>query len=640
MAITIDYTTFIVHVPRTDLTLVQSVPTEIRSMDLNWFRLEVKAIEDTALGMPYPDVTSHNTEVSLGGLTYARTIEILDPYTVTFEDGQYAVDLPGANSNLADKTNVNQVSVRPQNSAGMISSPDIEYAAFNGGISYDDVNGYPGTGQVSSGANIGTPRAPSNNVYDSRTIAMYRGFTTGYIINDMNIPVYELDGFTPFEMYGFTFQGSGKDRTNINIPEDALVYSCTYLASHITGYLDGDNTLIDCLIDNLYYIKGFIEQCVLAPGTIVLGGSDTAHFLDCYSGVPGTGTPTIDMGGSGQPLALRNYNGGIKLINKDGPESVSIDLNSGQVKLDMVTVTNGVIVVRGVGKLIDSTTGNHIHSGTYGDLEIINELVSTVTTAATMLNYPLTNHTTPGTVGAALHDISYTDKFVFINTELGTNGDGKSNSPFNNVSDAVDFAESVGWRKLIFLADATLERTLKNFTVEGIGLPTIDLNGQNVDKSEFLKVKLSGTQVGEITAREVVLMNGLSGVNGVYKESGLAGNITCADNCIVTIASISSLFVSGIIANSIDMGAGNTSVIVNARKISGFLLLQNCNTVTKVATLEFSGGRCELDNSNTSGTIGVAGIPFSALQDDSNGSNVLTVGMLPSAATVWEYERV
>ena len=82
------------------------------------------------------------------------------------------------------------------------------------------------------------------------------------------------------------------------------------------------------------------------------------------------------MGGSGQPLALRNYNGGIKLINKNGPESVSIDLNSGQVKIDMTTVTNGTLVIRGIGKLIDADTGDHIHTGTYGDLVIYNELVN------------------------------------------------------------------------------------------------------------------------------------------------------------------------------------------------------------------------------------------------------------------------
>ena len=253
---------------------------------------------------------------------------------------------------------------------------DIEYASFSGGITYDDVNGFDGTGYAPNGAAIGTQRAPSSNVYDSRTIAETRGFRKGYIVNDMDIPIYELDGFTPFEMYGFTFIGSGKDRTDVTIPEDALVYDNTYIDCHAQGYLDGNNTLFDCLIDNLYYIKGYIESCVLAPGIITLGGNDTAHFLDCFSGVPGTGTPTIDMGGSGQPLALRNYNGGIKLINKSGPESVSIDLNSGQIKIDMTTVTNGVIVCRGNGKLIDADTGDYIHTGTYGDLVIYNELVN------------------------------------------------------------------------------------------------------------------------------------------------------------------------------------------------------------------------------------------------------------------------
>ena len=137
MAISIDWNTKVIFVPRNDLTLVQSNPTEIRNMDLNWFRLQLKDIEDSAVGMNFPDTHRHNTEVSLGGLTYARTLEILDPYTVTFEDGQWAVNLIGANSNVGDKANVNQVSIRPQNSAGMTSSPAIEYSSFNGYVSID-----------------------------------------------------------------------------------------------------------------------------------------------------------------------------------------------------------------------------------------------------------------------------------------------------------------------------------------------------------------------------------------------------------------------------------------------------------------------------------------------------------------------
>jgi hypothetical protein len=49
---------------------------------------------------------------------------------VTFEDGQYAVNLVGANSNIPDKTNVNQVSVRAFNTAGLVVASDVDTSQF------------------------------------------------------------------------------------------------------------------------------------------------------------------------------------------------------------------------------------------------------------------------------------------------------------------------------------------------------------------------------------------------------------------------------------------------------------------------------------------------------------------------------
>jgi hypothetical protein len=138
--------------------------------------------------------------------------------------------------------------------------------------------------------------------------------------------------------------------------------------------LDGDTHVEDCIIENLTFVSGVIERCILNAGNTVLGGGETAHFIDCKSGVPGVATHIIDCGGAGQPLAMRNYNGGIKIINKTGPESVSIDLNSGQVILSDTTVTNGTIVIRGVGKLIDEN-GDRIRSGNFNGATIVNELI-------------------------------------------------------------------------------------------------------------------------------------------------------------------------------------------------------------------------------------------------------------------------
>jgi len=120
MAISIDWETKIISIPKSYMTLTQASP-EIRGLNLNTFRLDLKDLEDDDWGMTFPDTHRHNTEVTLGGITLARTLEIINGYTVTFEDGQYAVEAKEANSNLADVMNVNQVSLRTFNSAGLIT---------------------------------------------------------------------------------------------------------------------------------------------------------------------------------------------------------------------------------------------------------------------------------------------------------------------------------------------------------------------------------------------------------------------------------------------------------------------------------------------------------------------------------------
>lgn len=227
---------------------------------------------------------------------------------------------------------------------------EIEYASFNGGVTINVADGFSGTVYPT-----GTPQEPVDNIDDAYDIAVERGFTAFYVIGDLH-----LTAATPV-LDGYSFVGSGMDRSIITIDALANVNDCAYYDAHVIGTLDGDSRLKGCVIDNLIYVKGYIEGCVLSPGTIVLAGSDTAHFLDCWSGVPGVNTPVIDLGGSGQALALRNYNGGIKLINKSGSESVSIDLNSGQIILDS-TVTNGDIVCRGIGKITDNSVGANVLS--------------------------------------------------------------------------------------------------------------------------------------------------------------------------------------------------------------------------------------------------------------------------------------
>lgn len=336
MAITIDWGTKIIYVPKADLTLIQSTPTEIRELNLNWFRMQLKDLEDGEEGMAFLDTHRHNTEVMVGGITLARVIEIINGYTVTFEDGQYAVNLVGANSNVGDVVNVNQVSVRSYNSAGLISSPDIEYASFQNCVTIDVTSPWSGTLFP-----IGTKRQPVNNLVDAMLISVYRGFTAFFVIGDLTV---DASG----DYSGMTFIGSGMSKSTVDVEASANVLGCEFIDCHLTGVLDGKSTAKNCRINDLNYINGVIQECLLEEGEITLGGSDRAVFLDCWSGGSEEEAPVINCGGSGQELVVRNYSGSLRLRNKTGSDAVAITLSAGRIHLEN-TVEAGVILVSGVG---------------------------------------------------------------------------------------------------------------------------------------------------------------------------------------------------------------------------------------------------------------------------------------------------
>ena len=116
MAVTIAWGTRVINVP---IASLEFVSTGIYKLSIDTFRLALKALEESEDGMCFPDTHQHNTEVAVAGITLARVVEIINNYTVTFEDGQYLVTLYGANSNIPDVVNFNQVSVRAVTTAGL-----------------------------------------------------------------------------------------------------------------------------------------------------------------------------------------------------------------------------------------------------------------------------------------------------------------------------------------------------------------------------------------------------------------------------------------------------------------------------------------------------------------------------------------
>jgi hypothetical protein len=172
--ISINWSTKVISVPQADLSLVSGTLYEL---DVDAFRLELKGIEDSEEGMAFDATHQHNTAVTLSGVTYARTFEIINGYTVTFQDtgSPYTVRCVGANHNIADVTNYSsEVSLIVGNSAGLIavatgagpSAADIAaavLAAMNTtppGVDVKKMNGATviGTGTVGDGwRGVGVP---------------------------------------------------------------------------------------------------------------------------------------------------------------------------------------------------------------------------------------------------------------------------------------------------------------------------------------------------------------------------------------------------------------------------------------------------------------------------------------------------
>ena len=284
--------------------------------------------------------------MSVGGVILARVIQIINGYTVTFEDGQYAVNLVGANSNVGDVVNVNQVSVRSANSAGLQDLSTLLASAYNGQVCVDVLNGQAGTSSP-----LGTRGAPVNNFADALTIAEANSISVIQLLRSATLAGASFGA-------GYVFRADS-GLIQLTVDPSADVTGCTFENMTVTGTLDGGNTFRQCNILDITYVNGFIFQCAL-NGVITLGGGAQASILDCWSNVASPADPEdhphVDMGGFGNSLALRNFSGVLGIRNYSGGGGISADMASGELLLES-TITAGEITVRGVADVVSEVTG-------------------------------------------------------------------------------------------------------------------------------------------------------------------------------------------------------------------------------------------------------------------------------------------
>ena len=268
-----------------------------------------------------------------------------------------------------------QVVLQTSSSATIQELTEIRYSAYQNAVWYQASSGNSGTAYPN-----GTPLQPLDNIPDCVAVATALGFRAIRIIGDVTLDTGDV-------LANLRVIGDDPALTTIYVNGAADVTNTQFTEATLTGVLDGGSVIRNCVIQPpLSFVEGVIRECLLEAGTITLSGSADVEFLDCWSGVAGSSTPTIDYGGSGRDLMMRNYSGGIQIINKSGADAVSIDLVSGQVKLE-ATVTAGEIVIRGSGELIDNSTGT---TTVASDGLLNNEAISSATWDALIVNHNVT----------------------------------------------------------------------------------------------------------------------------------------------------------------------------------------------------------------------------------------------------------
>ncbi len=345
MALTVDHATKIFTILQADMTLLQLVPTLIYELDLVALRNEMKALTDNEVGISYDDSHTWFPSQTVGGVQLAPVFVMINGYTITFQDGQYAVNFKGANTNLGDVVNVNQVSVRTANSAGLVQSREIEFILFDNAVTIDqgNVTGNAIAGQANP---IGTRLVPSDNIADSLFIASLRGFNELDARGNLTLGATDV-------LDDLTLMGDNPSQTVMTFTLGCSTKKTRILNAELTGTLNGALEINGCHIEGLAGIGGDLSEtniidCIIETGGMTFSTANTqhVHLINCKSGPPNSVFVPINFNDVGADLTMAQWNGQAELQNMTNGQSVKIFSNSGRIRI-AASCTSGTVHIHG-----------------------------------------------------------------------------------------------------------------------------------------------------------------------------------------------------------------------------------------------------------------------------------------------------
>jgi hypothetical protein len=202
-------------------------------------------------------------------------------------------------------------------------------------VVYDVINGVAGTAYP-----IGTHSQPSDNLTDALIIAAAVGADTievnGLLTLDQDLTKFKIRGSTNSRLDRLSIAGFDIDESKIEDME-------------VAGDGQGTVEMVRCNLDGVQGMTGTFWDCGLM-NTLTLA-TGTSYFINCFSEVQGNTKPVLDCNNVLVDVGFRRYTGGLSVINCDNvANTMSLDVLGASLLLN-ASVTEGDIVVRGVGTL-------------------------------------------------------------------------------------------------------------------------------------------------------------------------------------------------------------------------------------------------------------------------------------------------
>ena len=251
---------------------------------------------DVSLRKWEPLLSAEGNVAKGGGAFTPRYVVLLDgtklvPFDETLQLSQLGdmiTDNPDVDATLYDISGLTvpkPIFIKPSNAETVqLNSEAIVFSSFQGAVWIDVTSPYSDKGSAT--LPNGNTERPVNSIQLATQVATERGFNDIQVVGDCTLGLGD-------DVRNMHIMGTSHINSALVVGADALCLNTRFSRFDLTGTLDGNSEITDCIVRDLEYFNGHVHDSYLA-GVIKLKGDYQANISNCKV-LDVLDPPTIDL---------------------------------------------------------------------------------------------------------------------------------------------------------------------------------------------------------------------------------------------------------------------------------------------------------------------------------------------------------